>query len=204
MFLFQSRRVTSGWTTTRTPGSGSAAPTPPSPPSPAPSSWTTLSIWRGRAGSPTIRRSSSRGSWPPRRRWCRWAPQKPPSGKSGVANWVKIVRLANRCFPYWFPPFKGTVSWHRFRQCWRKFTDVPSNVLSLTYFLGKTFFISNLFMWPPLNFFGGVSKIQVYGKMKWKIQFSHCNYLQYMKPVSDRVISKNKAGFTCKIKNLSS
>ncbi len=95
MFLFQSRRVTSGWTTTRTPGSELATPTPPSPPSPAPSSWTTLLIWRGRAGSPTIRRSSSRASWPPRRRWCRWAPQKRPSGKSGVANWLKIVRLIN-------------------------------------------------------------------------------------------------------------
>ncbi len=91
MFLFQSRRVTSGWTMTRTRGSGSAVPTPPSPPSPAPSSWTTLSIWRGRAGSPTIRRSSSRAGWLPRRRWCRWAPQKPPSGKSGVVNWMKIT-----------------------------------------------------------------------------------------------------------------
>ncbi len=36
------------------------------------------------------------------------------------------------------------------------------------------FFLQNLFRWPPLNFFGGVSKIQIYGKMKWKIRFSHC------------------------------
>ncbi len=44
---------------------------------------------------------------------------------------------------------------------------LPSNVLSLTYFLGKTFFFSKIFLGdPPLNFFGGVSKIQVYGKMK--------------------------------------
>ncbi len=31
------------------------------------------------------------------------------------------------------------------------------------------FFLQNLFRWPPLNFFRGVSKIQFYGKMKWKI-----------------------------------
>ncbi len=36
------------------------------------------------------------------------------------------------------------------------------------------FFLLNLFRWPPLKLFGGVSKIQVFGKMKWKIWFSHC------------------------------
>jgi hypothetical protein len=40
---------------------------------------------------------------------------------------------------------------------------------------GETiFFLQNLFRWPPLNFFGGVSKILFYGKMKWKIRFSNC------------------------------
>ncbi len=61
-------------------------------------------------------------------------------------------------------------------------SDVPSSEQTTTVkrpkfdilFGENIFFLQNLFRWPPLNFFGGVSKIQIYGKMKWKIRFSHC------------------------------
>ncbi len=44
---------------------------------------------------------------------------------------------------------------------------VPSNVLSSTPFLGKTFFFLVIFFsWPPLKVFGGVSKIPSYKLIK--------------------------------------
>jgi hypothetical protein len=58
---------------------------------------------------------------------------------------------------------------------------VPSNVLSSTYFLGKTFFFSKIFLGdPPLNFFGGVSKIPTYQLIKvcnliWTLQGPQIN-----------------------------
>ncbi len=83
-------------------------------------------------------------------------------------NRQKIYSLTNTIHMY---QFYFEYWWHW--TCWNSF--LPSNVLSSTYFLGKTFFFSKIFLGdPPLNFFGGVSKIQVYGKMKWKIRFSHC------------------------------